>query len=86
MVSEEPEKLLETIISRTQRIDVKRIEDEAIEKALIAQRGLDIDVAHRIARRARGSWLNAIYELRSNKETERISTTLPTAYASMLCT
>lgn len=53
MVSEEPEKLLETIISRTQRIDVKRIEDEAIEKALIAQRGLDIDVAHRIARRAR---------------------------------
>ncbi|WP_314961323.1 DNA polymerase III subunit delta [Prevotella pallens] len=70
MVSEEPEKLLETIISRTQRIDVKRIEDEAIEKALIAQRGLDIDVAHRIARRARGSWLNAIDELRSNKETE----------------
>lgn len=70
MVSEEPEKLLETIISRTQRIDVKRIEDEPIEKALIAQRGLDIDVAHRIARRARGSWLNAIYELRSNKETE----------------
>ena len=70
MVSEEPEKLLETIISRTQRIDVKRIEDEAIEKALIAQRGLDIDVAHRIARRARGSWLKAIYELRSNKETE----------------
>ena len=70
MVSEEPEKLLETIISRTQRIDVKRIEDEAIEKALVAQRGLDIDVAHRIARRARGSWLNAIYELRSNKETE----------------
>lgn len=70
MVSEEPEKLLETIISRTQRIDVKRIEDEAIEKALIAQRGLNIDVAHRIARRARGSWLNAIYELRSNKETE----------------
>ncbi|MBF1499651.1 MAG: DNA polymerase III subunit delta [Prevotella pallens] len=70
MVSEEPEKLLETIISRTQRIDVKRIEDEAIEKALIAQRGLAIDVAHRIARRARGSWLNAIDELRSNKETE----------------
>ncbi|VTY13287.1 DNA polymerase III subunit gamma/tau [uncultured Prevotella sp.] len=70
MVSEEPEKLLETIISRTQRIDVKRVEDEAIEKALIAQRGLDIDVAHRIARRARGSWLNAIDELKSNKETE----------------
>lgn len=40
MVCEEPEKLLETIISRTQRIDVKRINDEAIEQALINKRGL----------------------------------------------
>ncbi|MBF1456237.1 MAG: DNA polymerase III subunit delta [Prevotella nigrescens] len=70
MVSEEPEKLLETIISRTQRIDIKRIDDADIENALIAQRGLDIDVAHRIARRARGSWLNAIDELSSNNEAE----------------
>lgn len=40
MVCEEPEKLLETIISRTQRIDVKRINDEAIEQALINKGGL----------------------------------------------
>ena len=40
MVCEEPEKLLETIISRTQRIDVKRINDEAIEQALINKRGI----------------------------------------------
>ena len=39
MVCEEPEKLLETIISRTQRIDVKRIDDNAIEQALIHKRG-----------------------------------------------
>ena len=50
MVCEEPEKLLETIVSRTQRIDVKRIEDKAIEKALVDKRGIDADAAHRIAR------------------------------------
>ena len=74
MVSEEPEKLLETIVSRTQRIDVKRIDDADIEKALIAQRGLDADVAHRIARRARGSWLNAIEELSSDNEAKEFLT------------
>ena len=60
MVCEEPEKLLETIISRTQRIDVKRIDDDAIEQALITQRGIDNDAAHRIARIANGSWLKAL--------------------------
>lgn len=68
MVSEDPEKLLETIVSRTQRIDVKRIDDEAIEQALIAQRGLEADAAHRIARIARGSWLKAIETLSNNNE------------------
>ena len=50
MVSEEPELLLDTIKSRTQRIDIKKIDDDAIEKALTERRGLDQDVAHRIAR------------------------------------
>lgn len=38
LVSEEPEKLLETIRSRTQRFDFKRISDEAIEQALTERR------------------------------------------------
>ena len=37
MVSEEPELLLETIRSRTQRIDFKKIDDERLEQALLSQ-------------------------------------------------
>ena len=68
MVCEEPEKLLETIISRTQRIDVKRIDDDAIEQALITQRGIDNDAAHRITRIANGSWLKALETLDTGNE------------------
>lgn len=60
MVCEEPEKLLETIRSRTQRIDLKRIDDKAIEQALIEKRGIDNDDAYRIARIAHGSWTKAL--------------------------
>ena len=69
LVSEEPEKLLETIRSRTQRFDFKRINDEAIEQALISRRGLDQDTAHRIARLANGSWSAALDSLRAGNET-----------------
>lgn len=68
LVSEEPERLLETIRSRVQRFDVHRIADEAIEQALVARRGLDEDTAHRVARSAMGSWLQALQELDAGNE------------------
>lgn len=68
MVCEEPEKLLETIISRTQRIDVKRIDDNAIEQALIHKRGIEPDTAQRIAHIAHGSWLKALETLDTSNE------------------
>jgi DNA polymerase-3 subunit delta' len=68
MVCEEPELLLDTIKSRTQRIDVKKIDDNAIEKALKERRGLDDDVAHRIARIANGNWLRALENLDAGNE------------------
>lgn len=68
LVSEEPERLLETIISRTQRIEVKGIEENEIEKALIKQRGLEQDSAHRIAHSAHGSWLRALETLDNGNE------------------
>lgn len=67
-MSEEPERLLETIRSRVQRFDVHRIADEDIEQALVAQRGLDEDTAHRVARSAMGSWLQALQELDAGNE------------------
>ena len=68
LVSEDPGKLLETIRSRTQRFDFKRIADNAIEEALVDQRGIDSDSAHRIARLANGSWTAALTELRAGNE------------------
>ena len=41
MVSEQPEQLLETIRSRTQRIDVRPISTEDIEQALTERRGIE---------------------------------------------
>lgn len=68
MVSEEPELLLETIRSRTQRIDFKKIDDESMEKALVERRALEKDNAHRIARIAHGNWNAALEELDSGNE------------------
>lgn len=68
MVSEEPGRVLETIRSRTQRIDIKRISTEDIEKALTERRGIAPDAAHRISRAANGSWLSALEELDADNE------------------
>ena len=71
MVCQEPDKLLETIRSRVQRIDVKKIDDESIERALIERRGISDDAAHRIARLANGNWLKAVEELQVGSENEQ---------------
>ena len=68
MVSEEPHMLLDTIRSRVQRIDIRRIADEDIENALMQQRGLDKEMAHRVARIASGNWLKAMEHLDASNE------------------
>ena len=68
MVSEEPEQIIETIRSRTQRIDFKKIEDGKLEVALIKRRGLEQETAHRIARIAHGNWNAALEELDAGNE------------------
>ena len=70
MVSEEPDRLLETIRSRVQRIDIKKIADDDIYQALISQRGLTEDQARRLARMANGNWLKALEMLSSDSENE----------------
>ena len=70
MVSQEPDKLLETIRSRVQRIDVKKIADDSIREALTNRRGLSERDAARVARRANGNWLKAIDEIESGSEKE----------------
>lgn len=68
MVCEEPEKLLETIRSRTQRFDMKKIDTPTLEKALEERRYIAPEVAKRMARVANGNWLKAIRELDAGNE------------------
>ena len=68
MVCEESERLLETIRSRVQRIDIKKIDTPSLEKALTERRAIDGDMAHRIARVANGDWMKALEELDAGNE------------------
>lgn len=68
LVSEAPGQLLETIRSRVQRFDVRRISDEDIEQALTQSRGIDAADARRIARSAGGNWLKALEALDADNE------------------
>ena len=68
MVCEEHEKLLETIISRTQRIEIKKIDTADIEHALTERRGIDGEQARRMARTADGSWIKALEGLNADSE------------------
>ena len=70
MVCEEPDKLLETIRSRVQRIDIRKIDDADIQLALVERRGLTEDVAARVTRMVNGSWLKALETLNSDSENE----------------
>ena len=70
MISEEPDKLLETIRSRVQRIDIKKTSNEDICQALIERRGISEEAAQRISRLANGNWLKALEELQVGSENE----------------
>ena len=59
LVSEEPDKVLPTIQSRTQRVVVPCIMQEDMEKALQARYGLTFDDARLIARQSGGNWEKA---------------------------
>ena len=68
MVSENPDNLLETIRSRVQRIDVKKTDNESIQKALVGKFGISEDDAMRVARLSNGDWLTAVSELSADGE------------------
>lgn len=59
LVSEQPDQLLSTIISRTQELRVPRLSDEEIEKALVSHHQISSTEAHDFAHIANGSYLVA---------------------------
>ena len=68
LVSEEPDMLLTTIQSRTQRINVKGIEEKALQDTLVNQHGLQEQDAIHIAHRSEGNYLKAIESINLNEE------------------
>ena len=59
LVSEEPEKIIATIQSRTQRVEIPRIAQQDIETALQTRMGLSFEDAAMIARQCGGNWEQA---------------------------
>lgn len=68
LVSEQPENLLETIRSRMQRFDIKKISNDDMQQALIERRQLSADDAMRIAHVANGNWNKALEMLSDDNE------------------
>jgi DNA polymerase-3 subunit delta' len=70
LISEEPDLLLTTIQSRTQRFNLYGIEDAEIAEKLIQQYGLSEKDATNIARLSGGNFLKALDTIHLNEENE----------------
>lgn len=70
LVSEESDRILPTILSRTQRINVPRLEDAEIAEALKVRFGLQDTDAAETARLAEGSYLQALEIIHLSEDTQ----------------
>lgn len=68
LVSEEPDSLLTTIQSRTQRFNIPSIKDNDIALALNQKYGIEEKTAIHIAHRSEGSWIKALETIHLNEE------------------
>ena len=66
LVSDAPEMLLPTVVSRTQRFDVPPISSSDMTDALVRLHGVDGQEAARIARQTRGSYAEALSVLKAD--------------------
>lgn len=63
MVTQEPERIIPTVRSRVQRIDLPPITTESLAKELVLYTGVDTDQAEEAARKAAGSWPKALEDV-----------------------
>ena len=70
LVSEEPDTIIPTILSRTQRVEIPRIERHDIIEALVSRYGLTAEDALRVATQSAGNWEKAEEQLRIDTEKE----------------
>lgn len=70
LVSEEPDALLATIQSRTQRFKIPGIGDNDIATTLVREYGIEEKVAVNIAHRSEGNWIKALETIHTNEESK----------------
>ncbi len=70
LISENPEMILTTILSRTQRFNVKKISKEEIAAQLREKYGIEETQAESIAHLANGNFIQALETIHLNKESE----------------
>lgn len=70
LVCENPEQLLPTILSRTQSVCFKRLQDEVLSRALEELNGLQYQDAQRIARLSNGNYIKALRTIHIDKDTD----------------
>lgn len=68
LVCEQPERLLATILSRTQRVDIPPLTPDDVACALVEQQGLQPDDAQRIARQSGGNFIQALRQTAVNAD------------------
>ena len=71
MVSEHPEMLLSTILSRTQEVHIPRLSEQVIAEALIQTYGLSSTTAQELAHNANGSYHTAIKLMQDSADNKR---------------
>lgn len=70
LISQEPENILPTIYSRTQRIEIPPVQEKDIEQALISRYSIIPEEATRIAQSANGNFLAALENIHINEDRE----------------
>lgn len=70
LVSEEPDALLATIQSRTQRFKIPGIGDNDIATTLVREYGIEEKAAVNIAHRSEGNWIKALEAIHTNEESK----------------
>ena len=68
MVSEEPDQVLGTILSRAQRLNVRAVEADDVVRALVRNEGLEAEAARQVAHLCGGNYLRALDLISVNEE------------------
>ena len=70
LVSDHPDQILPTILSRTQQVEMFRLSDAEVAEALESRNGLDTSTARQVARIAGGSYLAALRYIQIDNATD----------------